>query len=753
MNGFFWHRLKIFPFRQISLGFVFGCVLSLFFYNTPVFFGLSAVFTLISFYFKQIRLFFFAVVLGFVYILSYYHLVYSWHLPTYTRGAEYRIEAKVLAQYDETQPRYFKLQLLKVDDQIIKPWQKVFGYVSVYNNTDPLPAGAIFTASARLKPYRHVRNRGVNNKELFAFYQGIKVKGYIKGASIEIVKSEQINQVMVGSSESDYAGLYRSFLFADKSKVNEQVYNDFKLSGLAHLLAISGLHIAVVFSFGLLITKGVIFLWPFRIPQHHNLKGIQLITALALCFLYVYLSGFSLSATRAFVMLSVFVLLYIQGKSYLSYQALLYALFITLLINPFQLLNPGLYFSFIAVAAILYYINHRSYKIKSHYVWLTWLWRLFFLQVILFVVLLPLTWHFFGGVPTLSIVINLIVVPLFMLYLPLLMLAVVFFVLFDHVWLLSIVDLITELWLTALSEIELERFWLSLPELSWQTTILMYLVFFLISFAILWRFTVLPIIAMLGHSISEKEPNWEINILDVGHGLSVLISQNSQVLVYDLGAEFNNGFSYAQQQIKPFIDAKSQSVAQTIISHRDNDHAGGLNYWHAIGLSNTVLFPAELSNQAGYCHPSSFVFEQLSISILAPYHLSTRSNNNSCVVLISDGELRLLLAGDIHQRAELELIKRFSNLKIDFLIAPHHGSKSSSSASFIAATLPRWVIYSNGAYHRWNMPDVSVMNRYHQEGSKQLETRTQGQIRIQVFDDTYTIDSARTAQRYWFLSN
>ena len=753
MNGFFWHRLKIFPFSQISLGFVFGCVLSLFFYNTPVFFGLSVVFTLFSFYFKQIRLIFGAAVIGFVYILTYYHLVYAWQLPTYTRGAEYQIKAQVLSEYDKTQPRYLKIRLLKVNDRTIDPWQKALGYVSIYNSDVPLASGTIFSATARLKPYRHVRNRGVNNKELFSFYQGIKVKGYIKGASIEVFNSSNSSQIVRAIPESKYSGLYRSFLFADKTNINKQIYNDFKLSGLVHLLAISGLHIAVVFSFGVMIAKGVIFVWPFWLTQQHNLKIFQLTIALVLCFTYVYLSDFSLSATRAFVMLSVFVLLYMQGKSYLYYQALLYALFVTLLINPFQLLNPGLYFSFIAVAAILYFINHRFYNIMSQRKWLCWLYRLFILQIVLFVLLLPLTWHFFAGIPVLSIVVNLLVVPLFMLYLPLLMVAVAVFVMFEHFWLLSVVDVITELWLTALSKIELERFWLTLPEMSWQTTVLVYLLFLLASIPLLWRFAVLPILAVFSHALSEKEPNWEINILDVGHGLSVLISQHRRVLVYDLGAQFKNEFSYAEQQIKPFIDAKAEHVAQTIISHRDNDHAGGLSYWHKIGLSDSVLFASEPTGQPGHCHPGSYTFEQLSVSILAPYQLSSRSNNNSCVVLISDGELTVLLAGDIHQKAELELIKRFKNLNVDFLIAPHHGSKSSSSLPFIAATLPKWVIYSNGAYHRWNMPDVSVMARYHQIGAHQLETRTQGQIRIQVFDDTYSIDSARAVQRYWFLSN
>ena len=142
-----------------------------------------------------------------------------------------------------------------------------------------------------------------------------------------------------------------------------------------------------------------------KYSQQNNLNKLFVVIGLLLAFFYVYLSGFIVSATRALLMLACYLIVYSFAKQPLRWRAILYALTILLFFDPFSLLNPGLYFSFIAVIIIFLTLNYRSYpkfKLARGMV------QLVIIQCALFLGLLPITLYYFAGISVIGLVINLI---------------------------------------------------------------------------------------------------------------------------------------------------------------------------------------------------------------------------------------------------------------------------------------------------------------------------------------------------------
>lgn len=125
-------------------------------------------------------------------------------------------------------------------------------------------------------------------------------------------------------------------------------------------------------------------------------------------------------------------------------------------------------------------------------------------------------------------------------------------------------------------------------------------------------------------------------------------------------------------------------------------------------------------------------------------------NDDSCVVRVSDGQNAALLAGDISSRTEYALPP---NVRSQVLIAPHHGSKSSSSSLFIARVQPQHVVFSNGFFNRWNMPSEEIKARYLAYDVTLLSTAIDGQISFYFYPDDYKVARYHTEiSPFWFKS-
>jgi len=491
---------------------------------------------------------------------------------------------------------------------------------------------------------------------------------------------------------------------------------------------------------------------------------------------------------------------------------LLLTVSIILMFEPLAFISPSFWLSFIAVSTIFLVLwrtenwritfsetiasqlmtryphlstSGRHVKIKQ---WTYALSSALFIQLGLSVLLMPVTALLYQQVSLSSIPANLVAVPWMSIFtIPLV--------------LLSIVETVASGYLNADSIRILE--WLSTVSLKHIFSYLSWLASYeymrwLIS-ETTWLILSVCIVIILGLCLSKKtagtlsvgalamvvgvggvllanlnQGSWQVRVFDVGHGLSVLIERNDKVILYDTGAGFPNGFSFAQAAILPHLTAKKiQTIDYLVLSHNDNDHQGGY-----AELANRVELTRVLSSYPvpllksqkprpkllSCNHSFQAAWQGLSIEILSikseqSGHKSPLSDNDmSCVIRIGDGKQYILLPGDVTHKVESMLVRSHENkINADVLIAPHHGSKTSSTVKFIDAVSPQIVIFSTGHLNRWNMPHKQVKERYQKQGISMLNTADVGSILI-TFSQKHgsnpiSIETQRQDERPFWIFN
>jgi competence protein ComEC len=235
------------------------------------------------------------------------------------------------------------------------------------------------------------------------------------------------------------------------------------------------------------------------------------------------------------------------------------------------------------------------------------------------------------------------------------------------------------------------------------------------------------------NSNQHTQNKWSLRVFDIGQGLSVLIRQGNEFLVYDTGMAFANGGSMAANVIKPYFAANKQSAMQVtaieylVNSHMDNDHAGGNGFMFSHYDVKTWLSPAK-----GCTVKDSFVWGSLNFTVLWPLDNRTGDDNNdSCVIKVSDGEHSVLLTGDIEKEVEKELVKQHlgtNALKSDIMLAPHHGSSTSSTLPFVRAVSPKIIVISSQYYNQYRFPQSNVLRHYQDVEAEIFNTAYDGEV-------------------------
>jgi competence protein ComEC len=251
-----------------------------------------------------------------------------------------------------------------------------------------------------------------------------------------------------------------------------------------------------------------------------------------------------------------------------------------------------------------------------------------------------------------------------------------------------------------------------------------------------------------------------ITTLDVGQGLAVLVRTANRALLYDAGPAFGADADSGERMIAPYLrSAGVERLDAVIVTHNDNDHAGG-----AASVLENFEVDALLSSLPGD-HPllgavpgprrcaagTRWEWDGVQFSVLHPRDDAVpakRSNDLSCVLKVSAGGRSMLLTGDIEKPAELELLRRDSAvLASDVLLVPHHGSRTSSSAEFLAAVDARAMVIAVGYRNRFGHPNAGVLERL---GAPVFRTDRDGAITVALAGGTVEIaGERRRRRRYW----
>lgn len=458
--------------------------------------------------------------------------------------------------------------------------------------------------------------------------------------------------------------------------------------------------------------------------------------ALIAAIFYSALAGFSLPTQRAVIMLAVFLMTILLRRNLPPWQALLLALLIILLWDPLTILSTSFWLSFGVVALIIYGMSAR---LRQHNVW--WKWGR--VQWIIAIGILPLTLLFFQQVSLAGFVTNMLAIPwIGFIILPLCLSGVLVLLISPH-----LAGLIFQLAAKLLS-----WFWPILQKiaaiswLQWHAAIPNIWIFIVSCLGILlllaprgfpvrWLGAVWLLPLFFWHPVTPKPDEVWFTLLDVGQGLASVVRTQHHVLVYDTGPKYNDNFDMGDDVVVPYLRTFGiDNVDMLVISHRDNDHIGGarsvIAETHVKQIMTSVpqYFPA---GSAKFCvQGQTWQWDGVQFEFLYPPAGETNlDNDSSCVLKITAGNKSLLLTGDIEHKSEDYLVNtEAALLRANILVAPHHGSGTSSTPAFVQAVDPQYVLYPVGYLNRYKFPSATVVTRYAQIGAQQYDSATAGAI-------------------------
>ncbi|GAB4335663.1 MAG: DNA internalization-related competence protein ComEC/Rec2 [Calditrichia bacterium] len=572
-----------------------------------------------------------------------------------------------------------------------------------------------------------------------------------------------LSQKINGLFADDVEGFIAAILLGKRGEMAPQIKEEFQNLGLAHVLAISGLHVGfvVVFIHILLLFTPLSFRWRYAV-------------AVVLLGGYMFLTGAKPPVVRATLMVGLFTIGVLLERKSNSFNLLGTAGFISLLVNPMQLFSPGFQFSFAAVGSILFFyprLSSRTFPLTSRLP--AGKIRLFLQKAILDPLWVSLaaqlgTWPliawYFHKISILSLLLNLLVIPLVGLILALAGIALLtsFFSYSSGLLLASLANLscrglfgLVEFFSkTPFSYFELGRFspgWIAL-----------YLSFILL--ILFWRkpglrkirnALAVSLVLWLIFLVRPENPQTNFLVLDVGQGQSILCeSATGKTLMIDTGPAGRDG-AVPRKLILPTLQyLGTRRVEKMIITHAHEDHFGGLSILQQVLAIDSVFIPWVFPPDENQLHLENLLKQwgqpfrrlragdileldsRLRVYILSPLprfsYLTGEAggnlNNTSLVCLIRSGPLTALVTGDAEIPVEKALLQWGELLQSQVLIVGHHGSETSSNLLFLRAVDPDYALISVGKYNRYGHPARQILERLNRLGISVFRTDQMGAV-------------------------
>ncbi len=642
-----------------------------------------------------------------------------------------------------------------------------------YRENVELKPGEHWRLHVRLKQPYGFSNPGGFDYEGWLFQHRIRATGYVRNkeqndllhsASSFSINHQRylvrglINKIHIADSE-------KAFVFAlslgDRSKISAKDWQTLMYTGTNHLLAISGLHIGLVAGLFFILGRWV---WAFAgsLPLLLASQRFAALSGLSGALMYAAMAGFSIPTQRALIMLSVWMLSLFFNRRFASSDVIAVSLLAVLIIDPFAAMDVGFWLSFIAILIITYGMTCRVQTDASgwHNAW--WKWGR--VQYLVAVGLFPVLVLWFQQYPLVGILANIIAVPyISLIVVPLVLVGIVLlpFVFPVGEFALQLAGhALGWLWpfLEYLSGLEFILWQTASSSLAFTSGMLGILIVLMPKgmparwLGVFWLFPLL-----FPHSESPKTGDFWLSQLDVGQGLATVIQTQNHSLIYDTGDRFSEKFNAGAAVIIPFLKHYSiQHPDLLMISHGDRDHIGGakalLAKYPQIHVLTSIEEKVDHSNVDKCVEGQRWHWDGVDFEILSP----TRSkdylgNNSSCVLKISNDQYSVLLTGDIEQAVESKLIRAMPDkLSAKILIAPHHGSKTSSSLAFIDTVSPEIVIFPVGYRNRFGFPKQDIISRYESRQVKILNTARDGALLFRFEGSEMVFSRYRVEnRRFW----
>lgn len=604
-------------------------------------------------------------------------------------------------------------------------------------------AGERWRFPVRLKAPRGLRNPGGADAERYALADRLSATGYVRGHQARRLGPatglqawrERASARIATEVPSASARFVRALALGDTRGLTDRDWRILRADGLTHLIAISGFHVGMVAGAAALLVRLPWWLLPAlgrRMPARVAGALSGLLAALA----YAAAAGFSIPTVRTVLMIAVVALACATRRALRVWDALVLAVVAIVVADPLALLGAGFWLSFAGVA------------------WLAWclpreqgaaLGGLVRAQAVASIALLPLGVFFFDQASLAGPVANLAAVTLWSLVVaPLAVAGVVLDAFapslagmawragaaaFDLAW--PAFERIGESplalwWIPESAPVAMPlacagAAWLLLPRGVPGRPLAL----------ALW----LPLLWPAAHRPATGEV--EVTAIDVGQGLAVLVRTRSHALLYDAGPAAPDGFDAGERAVVPVLRARGVArLDRFVVSHGDNDHAGGVEAVRA-EIPVQALAAPEGAGIAGAhaCRAgSAWTWDGVRFRVLhPPAYFPYLANESSCVLRIETRHGAVLLTGDIGDIIERRLLAEApGDVRADVVFAAHHGSRHSSDPAFVAATGARHVVFSTGHGNRFRHPAAPVRARWAAAGARAWNTAEHGAVTIRV---------------------
>ncbi len=605
----------------------------------------------------------------------------------------------------------------------------------------------------KLRRPRGFANPGGSDNDARMLREDIGASGYVRSARrlgrdvgecwrrpVLVARDAAAAAVRRALGERPAAGIVAGLSVGLQDALSREQWRQLARTGASHLMAISGLHIAMVAAIAAWGGAAVQ-----RWRQRHGATGARrdaaVLAGTLAAVAYSLLAGWSVPTQRTLLMIGLAAVALGARRHGSVADGLAACAGGVLLMDPLALLAPGFWLSFGAVAAIvLATTGHlRPPGVVRSYL---------AVQVAVTIGLVPVLAASFGQLSLVGVLVNLAAVPLYTLAIvPAVLLATALALAAPVAGdpLLRLVAWVIE---TTWPLFSVPAGWSSstwaiaaLPPVAWAVLVV----------GVFAALAPLPLRGRLAGALlvcslclwrPERLPHGaaRVEVLDVGQGLAVVVETRRHALLFDAGPSFRSGADAGQLVVLPCLQARGIRALDVLAaSHDDDDHKGGVASLLALlPVRRVIAGPSlgELRDGAGSAVPlqrcrrgTRWHWDGVRFEWLHPGTTAhERDNDSSCVLLVTSGEHRVLLTGDIEALAEAELLARGLPGPVDVLVAPHHGSRSSSSEAFVQATRPQWVVFAAGHRNRWGFPARSVVQRWSDAGARTASTGSGGAV-------------------------